>query len=417
MKILSVHNLYQRPGGEDVVCRNEAALLRSKGHSVREFFRSNSGISSFDPLASAQVAMRTIWSRESSRDLRRMIAHERPQIVHFHNTFPLISPSAYYACREFGVPVVQTLHNYRLVCPAATLFRRGRICEECVEHSLWRSIRYACYRGSRPATATTAAMLAVHRALSTWRDCVDRFIVPAEFCRDKFSRTGISHQKISVKPHFLSADPGRGTRPGYGAIFVGRLAAEKGVATLVAAWKRLSSRSTLRIFGDGPLRIELERAAAGFENISFEGWATRDRVLDAIKSSQFLALPSEWYEMFGLVAIEAFACGVPVIASRLGVMLDRVDHGRTGLHFAPGDAGDLASTMQWALEHPREIKEMGRNARSEYEAKYTADENYRQLMEIYEGAISARAAVAVAPFHSDSGGQDAVQSSPEARLS
>lgn len=399
-----------------MVCRNEAELLRSKGHYVAEFVKSNGEIGSLGPLGSAQLAMRTIWSRESTRDMRKVIASERPDVVHCHNTFPLISPAAYYVCREFGVPVVQTLHNYRLVCPAATLFRNSAICEECVDHSLRRSIRYACYRGSRVATATTAAMLSIHRTVNTWRDCVDLFIVPAEFCRDKLLRSGIPRRKIVVKPHFLSVDPGSRTEAGEGAVFVGRLSPEKGVATLVAAWKRLSSTAILRIFGAGPLQIELERAAAGYENIRFEGWTTRERVLDAIKSARFLVFPSEWYEMFGLVAIEAFACGVPVIASRIGVMAGLVEHSRTGLHFAAGDAGDLASIVRWALEHPREVERLGRNARLEYESKYTAEENYRQLLEIYGRVIAAKRPVAVAPFHSRSGGQDAIESHPEARF-
>ncbi len=418
MKIVSVHNFYQQPGGEDAVWRNEAALLHSKGHQVVKFVRRNSEIADQSLLASARLAVRAVWSRESMHALMDTLVRETPDVVHFHNTFPLISPSAYYACLELGIPVVQTLHNYRLVCPAATFFRDGGICEQCAKRSLSRSILHACYRGSRAATATTAAMLTVHRMLNTWRDAVDCFIVPTQFCRAKFSAAGVPLRKIVVKPNFLSADPGCRTGVGDYAIFVGRLAREKGIAALIAAWRGLGPKCSLRILGDGPLRPEMERAAASLDSgiVKFEGWADHDSVIAAIQGARVLIFPSEWYETFGLVAVEAFACGVPVIASRLGVMREIVDDGRTGLHFTPGDPADLAAKVLWACDHPRELELMGRNARAEYEAKYTAERNYRQLVAIYERVISA-AGVESRSVPFNQGGQDAVQHYPEARFS
>jgi glycosyltransferase involved in cell wall biosynthesis len=400
MRILTVHNFYHQPGGEDVVWRSEAALLRSKGHEVTEFVRRNDEIINRGILASASLAIRTIWSRETVRELSRVLAQERPQLVHFHNTFPLISASAYYPCRESGVPVVQTLHNYRLACPAAIFFRQGHICEECLDHSLWRAVRHSCYRGSRCASAATASMLAVHRLLNTWRDMVDCFVVPAEFCRAKLSHAGIPPRKIVVKPNFLESDPGCRQGAGDYALFVGRLAPEKGIATLLSAWKRLSSKVPLRVYGDGSLRSDVERAATadGAGLIQFYGWADRRAVIDAIKGARFLVFPSEWYETFGLSVIEAFACGVPVIASRLGAVAELVSDHCTGLHFAPGDSADLAAKAQWAYEHPRELEQMGRNARFEYESKYTGESNYNSLMKIYSQVIADKVGCSARDF-------------------
>lgn len=419
MKILLVHNKYQQPGGEDEVFSREAALLRSKGHRVGEFVRRNSDIQERGLFTSAQLAIRTIWSGETVRDLTKALACENPDVVHLHNTFPLISPSAYYACRECGVPVVQTVHNYRLFCPAATFFRQGKICEDCEKRSLWQSVRHSCYRGSRSASAVAAAMLMIHRALNTWRDLVECFIVPADFVRGKLTEMGIPPQKIRVKPNFLAVDPGTRMRAGDYALFVGRLSPEKGVATLVNAWGRVSTNLPLRIIGDGPLRAKLERIAASYDvrNIRFEGWADHESVIDAIKGARFLFFPSESYETFGMVAVEAFACGIPVIASRLGVMAEIVDDHRTGLHFTPGDPADLAAKAQWAFDHPSELSQMGCNARAEYQARYTAELNYRQLIEIYRSVVGPTEASHASHFRSAEGGQDAIQTRREAQLS
>jgi glycosyltransferase involved in cell wall biosynthesis len=389
MRILTVHNFYQQPGGEDVVWRNEAALLRSKGHRVCEYVRHNSEIGGQSAWEGAKLGLRTIWSRETAPELSRILCREKPQVVHFHNTFPLISPSAYYVCRDFGVPVVQTLHNYRLVCPAATFFREGKVCEECAERGLWRSIVNACYRGSRSATAATAAMLTVHRTLKTWSDMVDCFVVPAGFCREKLIQGGIPRRKIFVKPNFLPSDPGRRETAGDYALFVGRFSPEKGLATLIAAWRALSTPLPIRILGDGPLRSQLEVAAAplGPDRVRFEGWASREAVIAAIKGARFLIFPSEWYETFGLAAVEAFACGVPVIASRLGVMAELVKDGWTGLHFTARAPDDLAAKVEWAQSHPAEMERIGRNARAEYQSKYTSEINYGLLMNIYSSAL------------------------------
>lgn len=375
--------------------RSDGELLRSAGHEVIEYVRRNDEICDYGIGNKATLSFRTIWAWDTARELRELLRRKKPHVAHFHNTFPLISPAAYYACQEAGVPVVQTLHNYRLLCPAATLFRDGHICEECVDHTLWRSLRYGCYRQSRSATATVAAMLAIHRRKNTWLEVADCFIALTEFSRNKFIAAGFPEQKLAVKPNFLLPDPGERSEPGDYALFLGRLSPEKGLHTLLSAWERLSRQHTLRIVGDGPLRSNLESlvSSTNLSNIQMIGALPHDDVIKIMGKARFLVLPSECYENFPLTIVEAFACGVPVIASHLGAMAEIVDGGRTGLHFTPGDAEDLTVKIQWAWTHPAEMEAMGRAARSEYEAKYTAERNYQMLLRIYETAISKHATI------------------------
>jgi glycosyltransferase involved in cell wall biosynthesis len=316
---------------------------------------------------------------------------ERPHIVHVHNTFAQISPSIFGACREVGVPVVHTLHNFRLLCPAATFFREGKICEKCQESSLWQSIRHACYRQSYGATATVALMLAMHRKARTWLDGVTTYIALTQFARRKFVEGGLPEARISVKPNFVSPDPGEKKRKGEGAVFVGRLSPEKGVKNLLRAWGRLRVPIPLRILGDGPMREELMQMAYDLKlmQVRFLGHVDHVITQSAIKDAMFLILPSECYENFPLTIIEALSCGTPVICSRLGAMQEIVTHEGTGLHFTPGNPEELADRVAWAWDHPSQVKDMGKAARQEYEQKYTAERNYDSLMSIYHHAIAA----------------------------
>jgi glycosyltransferase involved in cell wall biosynthesis len=398
LRILQVHNAYQQSGGEDAVRSSEDSLLRSAGHVVIHYFRDNNEIAAYGLLKKSTLGLRTIWAWDSHREITELLRAERPDVAHFHNTFPLISPAAYYACRAAGVPVVQTLHNYRLLCPAGVLFRCGRVCEECIKHSLWRGVLHACYRSSRGKTSAVALMLTVHRWLGTWMHVVDCYITLTEFSRRKFIEAGLPAEKIAVKPNFVRADPGTCKGAGECAVFVGRLSGEKGLQTLLTAWELLNSRIPLEIVGDGPLRPTLQNEAQRrmMGGVHFRGWMVPDETLAAIKQARFLVFPSECYEGFPVAIAEAFACGVPVIASRLGAMQEIVQDGCTGLHFTPGNADDLAAKVGWAWAHPKEMAAMGRAARAEYEAKYTAERNYQMLMEIYQRVLGARGSGEVA---------------------
>ena len=389
MKIAIAHNTYQQPGGEDIVFEQERDLLMRYGHHVEIYIKSNHDIRDSSIANRLTLVKKTIWRGDTREEFAELIRRHRPDVVHVHNTFMRISPSIYSACQEANVPVVQTLHNYRLFCSAATLFRDGRVCEECVDHGLWRGVGHGCYRNSRGATATVALMLATHRTIGTWSRNVDCYVALTEFARQKSVASGLPAAKVCVKPNFIAEDPGVRTEEGRYALFVGRLSPEKGLKTVFSAWKRAQNRIPLEIIGDGPMRASLEaEVGSQFGSVCFQGRLPREQTLTAIKGARFLLFPSEWYEGFPMTIAEAFACGVPVICSRLGAMAEIVDDHRTGLHFTAGDDQDLAQKVDWAWNHPAEMAEMGRAARREYETRYTSQRNYSLLMDIYEQAIA-----------------------------
>jgi len=389
VKILLVHNFYRQHGGETAVFEAERRMLRAAGHSVVSYTRDSKEIDGFGPWKRASLAPTTIWARDSHREIGALIASEAPDVAHFTNTFPLISPSAYYACRNARVPVVQSIHNYRLICPAATLWRDGAVCEECVDHSLLRSVQHACYRKSRPTTAVLAMALAVHRRRGSYTNLVDRYIALTEFARAKLIAGGLPEERISVKPNFVEPDPGVRETPGDYALFAGRLTAEKGVHTLLDAWKRLGPDVPLHIAGDGPLRdalaqrIDTEKIAGA----TLLGSLAPEALMRELRGARVLVFPSEWYEGMPMAIIEAFACGVPTIASRLGGMREMIDDGVNGLLVAPANPDDLATRLRWAFDHEGELAALGRAARAEYEAHYTATTNCARLIDIYRQAI------------------------------
>jgi glycosyltransferase involved in cell wall biosynthesis len=392
LKVISVYNRYLNRGGEDEVFELEGKLLDKHGCEVTlvtEQVHNPNGL-----IESTSLAFDVIWSRSWHARFEALLKEKKPQIVHVHNVFPTISPSIYYACRDAGVPVVQSLHNPRLLCPAATFYRDGHPCEDCLgKHLPWPSILHGCYQNSRIRTSGVATMLTVHRSLGTWRKLIDIFIVFTEFYRRKFIQGGLPGNKIMVKPHFVDPDPGLKSNRGNYALYIGRLSPEKGVRTLLSAWKRLRD-IPLKIRGNGPLLEEVREFAAQHSGC-IEVLANRLLPLEwarLMRGARFLVWPTEGnYETFGLVAIEAFAFGMPVIASRSGAMAEVVADERTGLHFTAGDSDDLASKVTWAWTHPDEMAVMGRNARCEYEAKYTAERNYEMLVDIYQRAIGNRA--------------------------
>lgn len=385
MKVLAVHNRYQQPGGEDQVFLAETTLLESYGHRVVRYTTHNDRVAEMNHMA---LAGNTVWNSSTYRELRTLIRQERPDVAHFHNTFPLVSPAGYYAAKAEGMPVVQTLHNYRLLCLNALFFRDGRVCEDCVGKVIpWPGVVHKCYRGSRAASGVVAAMLTTHRALGTWTEMVDVYVALTEFARRKFIEGGLSAGKMMVKPNFVYPDPGPGEGRGGYALFVGRLSPEKGVDTLLAAWERLDGRIPLKIVGDGPLREQVVEAPDLHPCVEYLGYRPAEEVHALMKKASMLVFPSEWYETFGRVAAEAFATATPVIAADIGAVAELVEHGHTGLRFRPGDPEDLAAQVGWFLSHPEEHPRMRREARAEFEAKYTAERNHQMLMEIYESAL------------------------------
>jgi glycosyltransferase involved in cell wall biosynthesis len=385
MKILSVHNTYQKPGGEDQVFPQEAELLRAHGHQVLLYQASNDQVTGVNPLV---LLGNTIWNKPIHQELRALMRREKPDIVHVHNTFPVISPAVYYAANGEGIPVVQTLHNYRMLCPAATLFRDGHVCEECVTKPIpWPGVLHSCYRDSRLASAAAVAMLATHNYKQTWSKAISAYIALTGFARDKFIEGGFPAEKIFVKPNYLQNDPGAGEGQGNYALFVGRLTVEKGISTLIEAWRQIGNDLPLQIAGDGPQAAKVEKASREMESVTWLKWLPRPEIIERMKNASVLILPSTWYEGFPMIIAEAFAVGLPVIASNLGSMSSIVDHQRTGLHFEPGNAGALAEAVRWWTTHPDETAFMRSEARLEYETKYTAEENYAQMMNIYDSVL------------------------------
>src|SRR5688500_5602362 len=329
MNILLVHNFYQQPGGEDQVFADEAKMLRDRGHDVRQITVHNDAVDRMGKLA---LARRTIWTRAAYDALRDAAAAHRADVVHFHNTLPLISPAGDRAAHDAGAAVVQTLHNYRLLCPTATFYRDGGVCEDCMGKFVpWPGVWHKCYRDNRAASAVIATMLTVHRALRTYRDEVDVFIALTEFARRKFVEGGLPAEKIIVKPNFVDPDPGVGSGGGGYVLFVGRLTEEKGVGTLLQAWETLAGQVPLKICGDGPLRPRVESAAARTElNVQYLGRRPLDEVQLLMGESALLIFPSTWYEGLPRTIVESFAKGTPVLASDLGSMTELVADGRTG---------------------------------------------------------------------------------------
>jgi glycosyltransferase involved in cell wall biosynthesis len=371
-------------GGEDTCFSAEAKLLQDNGHNVTCHTKDNKNAGDFNYLS---LSANAIWNDSSYSEIKDIVRDNKIEVVHFHNTLPLISPAAYYAARSEGAAVVQTLHNYRLICPPGIMMRNNRVCADCVGKSVaWPAVLHACYRNDRVASAVLTTMLATHKALGTWHRKVDAFIAITEFARQRLIDGGVSERLITVKPNFVDPDPGVSAQSDGYALFLGRLAPEKGIETMLAAWERLSPGMTLKVVGDGPLRDTVMAAAARNPAIEFVGRVERKQVFALLGKCAFLVFPSEWYETFGLVAIEAYAKGKPVIASRLGAMAGIGEDHHTGLQFEPGDVQDLAEKIQWAAGHASEMLAYGRNARNAYWEKFSAKKNYTELMAIYETA-------------------------------
>ncbi|MDJ0737520.1 MAG: glycosyltransferase [Nostocaceae cyanobacterium] len=381
MRILSIHNNYLIRGGEDESRESEERLLREMGHQVDVYQENNDRVAA---IGAVGMATRTVWSTEAYQIVTQKLQDSKCDLIHVQNFFPLISPSVYYAAKSQGVPVVQTLRNYRLLCPNGLFFRDGHVCEDCMGKFVpYPGVVHGCYRESRVASGAVATMLTVHHTMGTWKQMVDVYIALTEFARQKFIQGGLPADKIVVKPNFVHPDPGVGEGSGGYALYVGRLSVEKGLDTLLAAWEQLDTNMPLKIVGDGPLASQVAATTQRLANVEWLGRQPMPQVHALMGEAKLLIFPSKWYETFGRVAVEAFAKGTPVIAANIGAIAELVDHGRTGLHFHPGDPADLAAKVEWALEHPQELSEMRHVVRAEYEGKYTAKENYHRLMEIY----------------------------------
>lgn len=392
MKVLLVHNKYRTsaPSGEDVAVGNELRMLEARGVDVVPFERCNDELDDSSFVRKAGTALNTIWSRGSRAELRAVLRKVRPDLVHVHNTFAVLSPSIYGACRAQGIPVVQTLHNFRFFCPSALFLRDGKPCEKCLGGSLLHSVRHRCYRSSVAGSATLAAMLSLHRAIGTYSRDIQQYIVLTQFGKSKAIKGGIPESKLAVKPNFLPNPPAAGRGGGGYVTYIGRLLEGKGAETLVRAWRRLPG-VRLKIIGDGALRPGLEALSLSEGlNIEFAGMQSRAAVLEAIAGADLLIIPSECYEGFPMVITEAFACGTPIVASRIGSMEELIEEGVTGRKFPAGDPVTLAETVRSLLADEMALKRMRAAARGFFDAHLTEEHNYARLMTIYTGVLAGR---------------------------
>ena len=384
------NNYYQIPGGEEQSFHSEKSMLERYGHEVVTYTRDNDEIQIGGLHNKLRLFTNTIWSKDSHQAVTTLIREHKPQLAHFQNTFPLISPSVYYACRSAGVPVVQSLRSYRLICINGFFFRDGRICEDCLGKFVgWPGVVHACYRNSNLQSVAVASMNAFHRTIRTWDSQVDLYIALTEFSRSKFIEAGLSPEKIIVKPNYIP-DPGVGRPDGEYGVYLGRLSPEKGLDTLLEGWKLLPF-VPLKIVGEG-LQMESTRQYIQEHklNATLVGWLPNRQAMDMIKNAAFLVFPSIWYETFGRTIVEAFAAGKPVIASRLGTAVELIDEGVTGFLFEPGNAKDLAQKAAHLWQSAETRKAMGRNARACYEEKFTIEKNYQALIDIYVQAMGSR---------------------------
>ncbi len=390
MRVLLMHEYYRERGGEDVAFETDAELLAAAGHEVNTLTFSNDEIPD-SPSVRDRLGLfaSTIWSRRAAARVTRKIAEVRPDVVHVHNTFPLASPAVLAAASKAGVPTVVTLHNYRLLCSSATLFRAGAICEDCTRSFLpYPAVMHSCYRGSRLQSAAVATMSSIHKARRTWQRNVDLFITPSEFLRSRLLQAGLPAHRIEVRSNAVVPPPNGERTPGGAFVFVGRLVDYKGIQTLLNAWQGRPDLPHLRIVGSGDMEPLVRRAAEMPDsNIEYLGALPHSEVYHEMRGARALLMPSAWYETQGLTMLEAFACGLPVIGANIGAIPEAVIEGETGLLFQPGRHEELATKVEWAATHLTEMEAMGERGRNAFFEHYAPEPSIARLLTLYEQVL------------------------------
>lgn len=391
MRILVAHNRYQLAGGEDIVASEEVRMLADRGNTIELHVVDNDSITGVE--ARALTAIRSFYSKPSYNSLTQRIAAFRPDVLHVHNFFPTLSPSIYFAAADNRIPVVQTLHNYRLLCAGSYLFREGKTCEECLEkRSFLPGVKHACYRGSRVGSAVVGAVTSVHSALGTWKNRIDRYITLTQFSAQKLGEHLIPPDKIRIKPNFVR-DQGIGSGKGGFVLFVGRLSPEKGLSTILSADQASTLPLPIHIAGDGPLVDEIVQAAARpGSRLTYLGRRMRDDIMNLMRSATALVVPSLWYEGFPMVMVEALSFGLPILCSRVGGLPEIVQENSSGLLFEPGNPTSLRAALEQLAAQPDLLPAMRQAARRRFEQHYTEHKNLAMLIDIYDEAIATKAA-------------------------
>lgn len=385
-----LHNRYQYAGGEDASTQAEMAVLRQFGHQVTYLEEHNDRIKQFTSFDKLKLLLTTAWNSQQAKSLTSQLKTLQPDILHVQNFFPLFSPSVHQAAKSLHIPTVQHLRNFRLGCLNGYLYRNQKICEVCIGHNPWKGVTYRCYRGSLPGSLAVWNMITLNRWRKTWEKDIDGFITPSHFAAEKLIEMGIKSDKLHVKPNVTpdplinQSIPPLPQQPTF--LYLGRFSPEKGVITLLKAWKRLNQPQwQLNLMGDGPQREILETFVreSNLNNVTITGHQPKSGVIEAIKQSTVIVVPSQWYETFGRVVIEAFSCGRSVLVSNLGALSELVQEGKTGFLVTPYDIEVWRERLDWCGHHHSEIIQMGQQARQVYLEKYTPEVNYQKLIEIY----------------------------------
>ena len=386
MRILMIHNRYKARGGEDVSTDTQVTLLRDAGHDVVLLEDSNDRI---DELGRLRTATRSIWSIEAKRRVASILGESRFDVVHVQNLFPLFSPSIYYAAAETGTPVIQSLRNFRALCPEAMLHRDGLVCTDCVgKRVAWPAIRHGCYQGSTAGSSVVAAMSATHRMLGTWRKRVARYVTPSTFARNVYVDAGWDPGMVTVIPNVVYPDPGAGAGTGGYAVYAGRLAPAKGLETLLEAWASDEIVMPLKIVGEGPRKHLVRKAMESNPKIQYLGPVDPEKVSELVGEAAVAVVPTRGIETFGRAAAEAIARGTPVIAADHGGLSEILVHGENGLLFAPGDVAALENCVLELIASPSRLKEMRDPTRESYLTRFTGERVLNQWLGLYEAVAS-----------------------------
>jgi glycosyltransferase involved in cell wall biosynthesis len=400
LRILMLHNYYQYPGGEDVSMAIELKALHQAQHIVNVLTWNNSEIERLTWTRKATLPLQAIWNNQAKIKVKEALEALSADLLHVQNFFPLASPAVHIAAKEFAIPTIQHLRNFRLGCLNAYLYRENQVCEICVGHNPWRGILYRCYRNSLAPSLGVWGMITTHRFRKTWFKDVDAFIVPSFFAASKLIEIGMPEDSLYVKPNcfedpFKSSIDALQTTPQTelgkkSFTYIGRLSDEKGVLNLLVAWEALRDLPViLNIVGDGPQRasLQLYTKEKGLKNIVFRGHCSSNELVFFLQESLGILVPSKWYETFGRVVVEAFACGRPAIVSDLGALAELVEEGKTGFKVPSSEPQAWADCIRWCVDHPIRLQEMGRNARQCYLDNYTPAINCQQLTAIYRRVL------------------------------